>query len=146
MTLFNPSLWKPYIERFPLENAPLQFTGIREKFYALQAMLAIAHFGPQVAVFGWDYTNSVTRGEGTPGTAAKPNRVYFRTSGTITNQTEWLKADVTWTGANVTKMALYYSSDNEASYVPMLDEHGFYVCTIAYSGADVTTTTWGATP
>lgn len=146
MTTAVQSLWTPAYSKFPQEMQPLQWTAIRKRFNAHYAAGAICHFGPAVVVSGWNYTNSATLGEASPGTAAAPNRVYWITPGTVANATVRIKADVTYSGGAVTKMALYYSTDNGATYVPMYDELDYYVVTVAYSGANVTSTTWGNVP
>lgn len=96
---------------------------------------------------GWNYTNSVTLGEGTPGTADKPLRIYYKfgTGGT----TIWIKAVVTWNGTtgNPDKIAFYYSDDNAGTYANLVDTSGNYVLTISYDASNnVTATTWGSTP
>lgn len=82
----------------------------------------------------------------TGGTASQPATLLFKRG------VEWIKVNLTWgtTGGedgNVTKAAYYYSSDSGSNYFGMADAAGYYVQTIAYdSSANVTTTTWGATP
>jgi len=96
--------------------------------------------------FGWSYTNSVTRGEGTPGTAAEPLREYYY-KGTG-NERKWLKRVLEWTGGVITQAAFYYSEDNESTYVPMYDDDGInYVLTLVYDGSDnLVSTSWGNVP
>lgn len=65
---------------------------------------------------------------------------------------EIVRIDLTWgtTGGsegNVIRAAYYYSPDGGATWEPMIDINGNYVCTLAYDGSgNLSTTTWGATP
>lgn len=115
----------------------------RNNLFALAAwMISTGAMAP-----GWTYTNSVTRGLGSPGTAAQPN-IFFFTRGSG-GTTQWVKAVITWDGTtgNVNKVALYYSSDNEATYANLVDGSGNYVQHLSYDGSgNLTSTSWDATP
>lgn len=134
------SVWKPFRSLLPTfaTERPIDMVRFNAQSIAQQAICEMP--------FGWNYTNSVTRGEAAPGTAAHPAVEYF-TRGSGIN-TLWLKRVLTWTGNVITKVAYYYSSNNEANYVPMYDEDGInYVLTLTYDGSfNLTETSWGNTP
>jgi hypothetical protein len=133
------SVWRPYNPEIPTSASSLPIDIIR-------ANIAAVHIATAVGISPlWNYTNSVTRGEASPGSAAKPNRKYWwRGSG---NSTKWVKVELTWTGDVMTKAALYYSEDNEGTYVPLLDPDRNYVLTVNYDGSNnLTSTSWGNTP
>jgi hypothetical protein len=96
---------------------------------------------------GWSYTNSYTRGEDNPGTAAQPFRSYIF-YGADDNNRRWVKQDLQYTGNALTKIAFYYSDNNESSYVPMFNEDGVnYVLTLVYDAEDnLRYTEWGNVP
>jgi hypothetical protein len=109
------------------------------------ALLAFALLNG-LAVPGWAYTNSVTRGLGSPGTAAQPAKVFMTTGSGGT--TQWVRGDLTYDGTTgaVTKIAFYYSSDNEGTYAQLGDGTN-YVCHLSYDGSgNLTSTSWDATP
>jgi hypothetical protein len=115
----------------------------RNDLFALAASMICSG----VLLPGWTYTNSVTRGLGSPGTAAQPNIIFF-TKGSG-GATQWVKAVLTWNGVtgNVDKVALYYSSDNEGTYALLADGAGNYVLHLSYDGSgNLTATTWDAIP
>lgn len=133
------SIWRPYQPEIPTQASSLPLDILRNN-------LAAVHIATACGVSPmWSYTNSVTRGEASPGTAALPARKYWK-RGTL-NATKWAKAAITYTGNNPTKIALYFSEDNEATYVPMLDPDRNYVLTLTYDGSsNLTATSWGSTP
>ncbi len=135
------SKWLPFFRGQPTHATTLQMDMIRRNLQALDVM------GAASVAHGWSYTNSVTRGEGTPGTAALPLRQYWYYG--TGNSRIWVKAVNTYTGTDKTKIALYYSDDNESTYVAMVDESEAqnYVLTLAYDGANnLEETTWGNIP
>ncbi len=137
---FPTTIWQPNRLATPTGTTNKPLDQIRYNLYAMVAQTALG------VSLGWSYTNSVTRGEASPGTAALPARKYwYHGSG---NTMQWVKAVCTYTGTNLTKVALYFSDNNEATYVPMVDgDAGLnYVLTLTYSGADLTAASWGATP
>lgn len=133
------SIWRPYQPEIPIHASALPLDILRNNLAAVHIATA-AGISPL-----WSYTNSVTRAEASPGTAAQPARKYwYRGTG---NQTKWVKASITYSGLDMTKVAFYYSEDNEATYVPMLDADRNYVLTLAYDAANnLTSTTWGNQP
>lgn len=133
------SIWRPYQPDIPTHATSLPYDVLRANLSAMSAAAACG-MSPM-----WGYTNSVTRGEASPGTAALPARKYWwRGAG---NAKKWVKAAITYTGSNPTKIALYFSEDNEATYVPMLDPDRNYVLTLSYDGSsNLTATSWGNTP
>ncbi len=124
------SVWRPFRPRMLTHATSLPFDVIRAAMFSLSAASA-AGFAP-----GWSYTNSVTQ----------PARsyVYYGTG----NTRQWVKTVCTYTGNSLTKAAMYYSEDNEATYVPMYDEGGInYVITLVYDGDDnLESSSWGNTP
>jgi len=133
------SIWRPYQPEIPTHATNLPFDVIRYNIAAVHIATACG-ISPM-----WSYTNSVTRAEASPGTAAQPARKYWKRG--AGNATKWVKAVCTYTGLNMTKVALYFSEDNESTYVPMLDPDRNYVLTLAYDGANnLTSTSWGNTP
>lgn len=90
-------------------------------------------------VQGFDYSVS-------GGTAEEPANLFYKKG------TEWIKLVLTWgtTGGedgNVTKMALYYSSNSGGVYENMADDAGEFVLTLTYdSNGNCTSTSWGSTP
>lgn len=141
------TVWKPFRDTFPNHSCANPLDRARENFIAAEALMSARSADKTSAVsFGWNYTNSVTLGEPSGGTAAKPNvKYWYHRNGNILH-TKWVRADCTWTGAVITKIAFYYSNDNRATWAPMTCEMGNYVVTITYSGADITETTWGNVP
>ena len=133
------SVWKPYYPEIPIHASALPIDILRSNLHAVHIATACG-ISPL-----WNYTNSVTRVEASPGTAAQPARKYwFRGTG---NTTRWVKAEITYTGLDMTKVALYFSEDNEATYVPMLDPDRNYVLTLAYDASNnLESTSWGNTP
>lgn len=133
------SIWRPYYPDIPTHATNMPLDVLRNHLAALAAAGA-SGIAPQ-----WNYTNSVTRAEAAPGTAALPARKYWwRGTG---NTKKWIKAACTYTGIDLTKVVMYYSEDNEATYVPMLDADRNYVLTLTYDGANnLTATSWGNTP
>lgn len=97
---------------------------------------ALVAFG---AVQGFNYSY-------TTGTADQPTTTLYKRG------TEWIKSVLTWGTAggeagNVTKRALYYSSNSGVAYDPMADASGNYVLTLTYDGSgNCTATSWGSTP
>jgi len=137
---FPTSIWRPNRIATPTGATNKPLDQIRYNMYAMVTQTAIG------VSLGWNYTNSVTRSEASPGTANLPARKYwYRGSG---NTKQWIKAVCSYTGTNLTKIALYFSEDNEATYVPMVDGDADlnYVLTLTYSGADLASASWGATP
>ena len=131
--------WTPYYSMVPTASNALPLNILRANVWAN----SVAHAAGVAP--GWSYTNSFTRGEASPGTAALPARKYFW-NGTGNSKT-WIKQVCTYSGSNLTKVAVYYSSNNESSYVPMLDEQNNYVLTLSYDGSsNLTATSWGNTP
>ncbi len=134
------SIWKAFRPRLLTHATQLPLDRIRESLFAISAAQATG-FAP-----GWSYTNSVTRGEASPGTAEQPLRSYiFYGTG---NSKQWVKTVCEYTGNNLTQAAFYYSNDNEASYVPMYNEDDVnYVLTLVYDVDDnLESTSWGNTP
>jgi hypothetical protein len=133
------SIWRPYQPEIPTHASALPLDILRTNISAVHLATAVG-ISPQ-----WNYTNSATRSEVSPGTAAAPARKYwFRGSG---NSTKWVKAAITYTGLDMTKVAFYYSEDNEATYVPMLDADRNYVLTLAYDASNnLKSTSWGNQP
>jgi hypothetical protein len=130
--------WNPNRLATPTQGTNNPLDQIRYNLYAMVAQTALG------VSLGWNWTNSVTRSEASPGTTALPARKYwYRGSG---NTKQWVKAVCSYTGTNLTKFALYYSDNNEYTYVPMLADDGTYVMTLTYSGSDLTSATWGSTP
>lgn len=114
---------------------------IRNDLFALAVAMIISG----VSVPGWTYTNSVTRGLGSPGTADKPNIIFF-TKG-AGGATQWIKAVLTWGASTLDKIAFYYSSDNEGTYANVVDGAGNYVLHLSYDASgNLTATTWDAIP
>jgi hypothetical protein len=136
----KPTIWTAFQPTLPTQYGELPLNKVRANAWAMQVATA-AGFPP-----GWSYTNSVTRAESSPGTAALPARQYW-TNGTG-NQTKWVKAVLTWSASDLTKVALYYSDDNEATYVPLVDDGGLdHVITLTYDGSgNLTATSWGNVP
>lgn len=134
------SVWKPYRPGQLTHASALPLDIIRNALFTLSAEKATG-FAP-----GWNYTNSVTRAEASPGTAGQPARSYINYG--TGNTKKWIKTVCTYTGNCLTKAAFYYSSDNEASYVPMYNEDDSnYVITLVYDGSDyLQSSTWGNTP
>jgi hypothetical protein len=133
------SVWRPYQPEIPTGASSLPLDILRNNLAAVNLATAVG-ISPL-----WNYTNSVTRAEASPGTAALPARKYwFRGSG---NATKWVKAEHTYSGFDVTKIAFYYSEDNEGTYVPMLDADRNYVLTLAYDTFNsLKSTIWGNQP
>lgn len=131
--------WWPFRSDLPTHATEKPIDVARKNLQAL-AVLSVAGID-----HGWSYTNSVTRAQASPGTAAEPAiEYYFRGTG---NTTQWVKRVLTWAGGVITKAAFYYSADNEATYVPLTDdESNNYVLTLTYSGTDIASTSWGNTP
>jgi len=136
--------WVPFKESLPIATNDDPFKIVRANVAANEtsAVVVSCFASTPTIVPRWSYTNSVTRAEASPGTAASPARKYWY-SGTG-NARRWIKAVLTW--GPPSKAAFYYSSDNEATYVPMLDADGNYVLTSTYTGADLNASTWGNVP
>lgn len=133
------SIWRPYQPTIPTHATNLPFDVLRANLLAVHIATACG-ISPM-----WSYTNSFTRSEASAGTAALPARKYwYRGTG---NSTQWVKVELTYTGSLMTKAALYFSEDNEGTYVPMLDADRNYVLTVNYDGSNnLTSTSWGNTP
>lgn len=136
---FRVSVWRPYQPEIPTHASALPLDILRNNIAAVHIATAVG-ISPL-----WNYTNSVTRGEASPGTAGQPARLYwFRGSG---NQRKWVKAEHTYSGMTTTKVALYYSEDNEATYVPLLDADRNYVLSLSWDGSgNLQSTSWGNQP
>lgn len=132
MTNAVQSAWQPEIAVWPQEKQALQWQRTRERFVANFTTKVIASYFGQGIVAGWNFTNSYTEGELVPGTAAEPARVYWRTPGTLTNSTKWVKAEITWASGVPSQVAFWYSEDNQGTYVPMYDESNNYILTLEY--------------
>jgi hypothetical protein len=134
------SQFKSWNRRTPTESDPAltQTAGTRANFMAIAAAMAMGGSLP-----GWNYTNSFTRGEASPGTADQPTRVYFSLA--TDTKTVWTRAALTWDASGYpTKMAFSWSDDGEATYDNMDDLYGNNVLTIAYDAShNVTGMTWG---
>ena len=132
-----PSAWSYFRKAKPVTSDTRQqgFDFIKNNGVALWAMLGGAGLAP-----GW---NMAAAG----GTASQPATLTFTYDTTIK-----VRITLTWgtTGGedgNVTKAVYEWSDDSGASYDALDDEDGNYVQTITYDGdANVTATTWGATP
>lgn len=140
-----PSAFTPFDPTKPTTAQTRQaaIDATRTNLFALACQLIIT--GGLVP--GWTYTNSVTRALGSPGTADKPNIIFFTTGAGGTQQ--WLKGVLTWNGGTglVDKVALYYSSDNEGTYANLADTAGNYVLHLSYDvNGNLTATTWDAIP
>ncbi|MEY4956672.1 MAG: hypothetical protein RL409_929 [Gemmatimonadota bacterium] len=120
----------------------IQWTRTRERLNAMHTLEAIGAFGPAAAVSGWDYNNSVTLGEFNPGTAAKPNRVYWMTPGVHTNATKWIKGEVSWVGSKISRICYHYSDDNGATWTHLTDEFGNFVIDFTWSGDELQSAAW----
>jgi hypothetical protein len=132
------SLWVPYQPTVPTHATGQPLDTLRNNLLAIHAYSATGF------VSMWNYTNSVTRGEGSPGTEAEPVRKYWwRGSG---NAKKWIKAELTWDSPDLTKAVFYYSEDNESTYVPMLDADRNYVLTMTYASNNLESSLWGNTP
>lgn len=139
-----PSAFTAYDQTKPTTAQTRQaaIDAIRNDLFALAAVCVMTGAMP-----GWAYTNSVTRGLASPGTADKPNILFF-TQGTG-GTTQWIKWVMTYDGTTgaVTKVAMYYSSDNEGTYANLVDSSGNYVFHASYDASgNCTATTWDATP
>jgi len=134
------SKWNPFRAKLPTSSTELGVDISRRNLFA-QSALANVGIEP-----GWSYTNSFTRGQASPGTAAAPAREFYKKGSG--NSTIWVQSAITWTGGVATKVALYFSEDNETSYVPMTDEDGInYVLTLVYDGSNnLMSTSWGNVP
>lgn len=137
------SSWKPFRPNTPKSGdaEQVKVDATRAAFMALASAIVTGAIVP-----GWNFTTSVARGEASPGTADKPARAYYNIQAGDT--TVWVKCVLTWDGNdNVSKVALYWSDDNEKSYDTMRDEAGNFVITIAYDvDQNVVSATWGSTP
>ena len=142
MSVIPTSVWTPWRTRAIVDTNPLPFPAIRANDFA---RVVTAHLSSLIlnsgatseflaVVPGWTYTTSYARGEASPGTVSAPARTYY-TRGSD-NKALWLKIANTWASVGgqtmLTKAKLYYSSDNQASYAPLLDEDGNYVLTPTY--------------
>lgn len=131
--------WKPFNRRSPAESDPqlVQAAGARVNFLALAAAIVAGGCLP-----GWSYSNSVTRGESSAGTAAQPARMYFTTP--TDTRDMWVRAAVAWDGSGYpTSFQFSWSDDDEASYQDLTDLYGNSTLTIAYDGShNVTAMTW----
>ena len=133
------SVWRPYQPEIPIHatNLPLD---------VLRINIAAVHIATAVGISPlWNYTNSATRAEAGGGTAELPtNKYWYRGTG---NSTKWVKAVHTYSGLDTTKIAFYYSEDNEATYVPMLDPDRNYVLNLTFDAFhNLSSTSWGNTP
>lgn len=134
--------FKAFNRRSPREADPVNVRakGSRDNLMALVAAMVMGGTLP-----GWNYTNSVTRGESSPGTASQPARSYF--SYATDTKTVWVRVATTWNASGYpTKMIFSFSDDDEGSYDNMDDIlNGYNVLTITYDGSNnVTAMTWGA--
>lgn len=133
--------FRAFSRRSPADSDPnfTQMAGIRANLISLASAIAAGAILP-----GWNYTNSVTRAESSPGTAALPARMYA--SFATDTKTIWVRVAITWSaGGYPTKMTFSWSDDDEASYANLTDIFGNYVLTITYDGSsNVTAMTWGA--
>lgn len=87
---------------------------------------------------GWNYSFS-------GGTSDKPTDAKFSRS--ISGTTNWVKLTHTYDGSNrPTKIACYYSSDNESSYDALDDDSGNYVINFTYDSNGLQSTNWNSTP
>ena len=129
------SIWRPYQPEIPTHASANPLDIMRANIAALHLTVA-AGISP-----GWNYTNSVTRAEAAPGTADLPARKYWKRG--TGNATKWVKAEITYSGSDMTRIAFYFSEDNEATYVPMLDSDRNYVLNLNYdSFSNLTSTSW----
>ena len=134
------STWVAYQPDLPTVSSQLAVDLARKNLRAV-AISAFSFMSP-----GWRYTNSVTLAEASPGTADSPARWYMvRGAG---NTAQWIKMVMTYTSGSVTKVALYYSEDNQSTYANLTDENGInYVLTLSYDGSgNLTQTSWGNLP
>jgi hypothetical protein len=153
-------VWTPWQQDVIRDVSPPPIAAIRNNDYARVVMahlacLAINSAGASIylnVVPGWTYTNSHALGESSGGTASAPVRSYYRNNrgAVATNATTWLKLVNTWTswggGTLLTKVACYYSLDNQSSYVPAVDENGYYVLSLSfYPGVKATAVVTGVT-
>ncbi len=137
---FPTTIWQPNRMATPTQATNKPLDQIRYNLYAMVTQTAIG------VSLGWSFTQSVTRSEASPGTNALPARKYwYRGTG---NTKQWVKAVCTYTGTDLTKAAMYYSDNNEATYVPMVADDGVsYVLTLTYDGSsNITAASWGPTP
>ncbi len=136
--------WTAYAQASPTtaQTRQVAVDAIRNNLFALAAIATLTGAMP-----GWAYTNSVTRGLGSPGTASQPAIMFF-TKGTG-GTTQWVKLVITYDGTTgaVTKVAMYYSSDNEGTYANLVDDSGNYVLHLSYDGSgNCTASSWDASP
>lgn len=105
----------------------------RSRLNLFAAAVAMATTDGYKAALGWDYTNSYTRAEASPGTSAAPARKYWlRGTGTSTIV---IKADITYSGADPVTIVFSYSDDNEATWTTIQDEFGNSVLNQGFDGA-----------
>lgn len=154
------SLWVPFRRQQPTGTTNNPMDMVRTNMYATLLShvvnFAVNHNGDAQPNYnkptpGWNYTNSFTRGEATPGTYRRPVRAYWWSGSGNTKR--WIKVVFTYTNGTfpdfVTTAAFYYSDDNEATYVPMYDEDKNYVITYALAAGPIAITasaTWGNVP
>lgn len=136
----RPSIWTTFRRNLPTKSTPLPLDTLRAN------IMAVLGFAAAGVCPGWNYTNSATLAEASPGTASQPARMYWTRGSGITK--EWIKAAMTYDASgNPTKIALYYSSDNQGSYVAMKAEDGGYVLTNVFDASNnLQSSTWGSTP
>ena len=133
--------WKAFQPTLPLQTTNLPMDRVRENFIAADMYNVVSAF---MVTPGWNMTNSFVRGLANPGTASAPTAYYWhRGEG---NDRQWIKQVMQYEGGSSwVGMVYYYSNNNEATYVPMLDAEGNYVFQLNYdSGGNVTTSYWGA--
>jgi hypothetical protein len=129
---FRPSVPTTAGSPTPTRQATIDDT--RKNLMALRDLLVA--FG---MVQGFDYSVA-------GGSAEEPAQVFYKKG------TEWVRLDLTWgtTGGedgNVTKFAMYYSSNSGGAYDPLADDAGEYVATYTYDGSgNCTAVAWGSTP
>lgn len=140
------SVWKAYRKNLPTVSSELPIDRQREMLFAIAGSMEACLGSNPLSLPGWSYTNSVTLGEASPGTASQPARIYssYGSGGTKII----IKTVRTYNGSGrVTKRALYFSDNNGTNYVPLTDEDGNYVHNITYDGSNnVTQATWSKTP
>ena len=136
------TLFRAFNRRSPADTDPVftQMSGVRANLLALASAMVMGGSLP-----GWDYTNSVTRSESSPGTADQPAREYF--SFATDRKPIWVRVANTFNASGYpTAMVFSISDDDETSYGSMGDLlNGYNKLTITYDASNnVTAMTWGA--